>query len=607
MLPLGPIARPPARRNNKIINIINKLNEIPGFRWLILAIACFLTPAASAEWSFMDSWKAHPDFQGAVPRKSDVIFSTRFKRDNALEVARAYGATRIEWVYSADPLYIKELRTVAPWFGGALSSTIPLKSDQGIARDIEGQPIVAPWMKSWGAKWITVADASTRAALTDLAMRYISAGASSIQIDDPTLQFGARWWGADFSDSSIRGFSDFLQRHPDRKLIADLGLDLDRPDLDYREFLAEKYGIRTAREYAARQKNLPTTALWYVYLKESVLSHFSEFRRIIDGVAGKRVPLSMNLWLVGPDARRDQFALIKHVDYAMVETKIDDYDLLTLMAATYRSLGIGFVPSILPRSKEENRIAIAGLYALGAQPLVPWDVYINQGPEKLPTRFFGMPEDYADLYRFVRTNAEVFEGYETLPVVGILAPVEKYDFSTTLALVRRLNRANVPFAMVPVRSKPVALPDAGRPAFLQLLVAVNPLTDFDPETLSALSRQGPKIIAAGDLSARELADLSPVISDTDTTADRIIFRGRTNGEQALAIHVLPRQRIRSDDKGCRHPVDLKADNFPPGIAAAASLRSPGESTPLSVTISEGRLRLEVPCEGWSVVHLHKGK
>jgi hypothetical protein len=570
-------------------------------RWLMLALACGLTPAALAEWSFMDSWKAHPDFQGAVPHKSDVIFSTRFKRDNAPDVARAYGATRIEWVYSADPLYIKALHEVAPWFGGTLSSTIPLQSDQGIARDIEGQPIVAPWMKSWGAKWITVADASTRAELTDLATRYIRAGARSIQIDDPTLQFGARWWGADFSDSSIRGFAEFLQKHPDRKLIADLGLD--RPGLDYREFLAEKFEIRSAREYAARQKNLPTTALWHTYLKASVLAHFSEFRRAIDSAAGKRVPLSMNLWLVGPDARRDHFALIEHVDYAMAETKIDDYDLMTLMAATYRSLGIGFAPSILPRSREENRNAIAGLYAMGAQPLVPWDVYINQGPEKLPTRFFGAPGDYADLYRFVRANAEIFDEYETLPVIGILAPVEKYDFTKTLALVRRLNRANVPYAMVPVRS----MQASGRPAFLKLLVAVNPPTDFDPETLSVLSRQGLKIVPAADLSDHDLGELSPVVADENFPVASIMVRARTNGAQALVIHILPRQRIRNDDKGCRYLVDLKAGHFPTGIAAAASLRSPGENTPLSVTIDDSHLRLEVPCEGWSVVHLHKGK
>ena len=162
-----------------------------------------------ADWSLLDGARVHPEYRGPVPKKSDVIFSTRSKRDNAAEVAKAFGATRIEWVYSTEPEFVHSLQSVAPWFGGTVNSTIPLPKDEGIAKDLEGRPIVAPWMKSWGAKWITTTDPHTREALKGVVQRYLELGASSIQVDDPLLQYTAANWGGDFSESSLAGFRSF--------------------------------------------------------------------------------------------------------------------------------------------------------------------------------------------------------------------------------------------------------------------------------------------------------------------------------------------------------------------------------------------------------------
>ncbi len=246
-------------------------------------------------------------------------------------------------------------------------------------------------MKSWGAKWITTTDPRTREVMEGVARRYLELGASSIQIDDPLLQFTAANWGGDFSESSLAGFRRFLSKYPDKAALQQVGI-IDPNDLDYRKFLADQYSIRTTKEYLERYRWLPTTPLWLEYLKESVISHFADFRAFLNSIKGSAVPLSMNLLLFGPDEKTPQFDLIPFFDYAMVETRINDLDVVSLQAATYRAFGIGYVPSILPLTKEENRAAIATLYAMGAQPLVPWDVYINNGPDKKPSRFFGSSE-----------------------------------------------------------------------------------------------------------------------------------------------------------------------------------------------------------------------
>jgi hypothetical protein len=61
-----------------------------------------------------------------------------------------------------------------------------------------------------------------------------------------------------------------------------------------------------------------------------------------------------------------------------------------------------------PMSKEQIRCAIAGCYANGVCYIVPWDQFTGIGRKRL----FGKPEDYADLYGFVRAIAKRLDGYE---------------------------------------------------------------------------------------------------------------------------------------------------------------------------------------------------
>lgn len=569
--------------------------------FLLLAFCTAVPLGARAEWSFLDSWRSHPPFQGSVPKRSDVVFSTRFKRDHAPDVARLFGATRIEWVNSTDPAFITTLREVAPWFGGTVNSTMPLINDQGIAQDIEGKPIVAPWMKSWGAKWITVADQRTRAALMKRVADYLMAGADSIQVDDPLLQFAARWWGADFSESSLRGFRTFLLSHPDGELLQAVGLD--NPDLDYRQFLASAYGIRTAEEYAQRQKQLPTTPIWHTYLKSSVLGYYATLREAIDSVAGRRVALSMNLSLIGTDDRNPRLSLAPFLDYAIVETNIDDYDMLTLQAATYRALGIGFVPSIRPKTRLENRGAIAFLYALGAQPLVPWDVYINNGPESPPTRFFGTADDYSDIYRFVRKNAELFDEFESLPVVGIISPTRNYQQKRTLELVRRLNKANVPFALIPVgETHPL---DPIRLRGFRALLTVNSPSDIGAAHLLAIEESGVRMISSEQLNSAQLKRLSP-LRTSNWSSTRMVFRGKTSGRTALAIHLIPDAHTSDLTTGerCERALSIDKQFLDHKPVLNVSVYSPLHRAISPINTDPETVTFTVPfCDSWAIALL----
>ncbi len=555
-----------------------------------------------ADWSLIDGARVHTSYHGPVPRKSDVIFSTRFERDNAAEVAKAYGSTRIEWVYSTNPIFVDSLKSVTPWFGGALSPATPLPNDEGIAKDFDGRPIVAPWMKSWGAKWITTTDKRTKDVLRNIALQYLKVGANSIQIDGPLLQFTAANWGGDFSESSLAGFATFISQYPDKAELRRMAI-ADPYNFNYKKFLLDQHGIQNAKQYEEKFRLLPTTPLWFQYLRESVISHFADLRTFLNGIRGSTVPLSMNLPLFGPDESIPHLELVQFLDYAMVETNIASFDLVSLQAATFRSLGVGYVPSILPRTKAENRAAIAALYAMGAQPLVPWDVYIDNGPTRKPSRFFGNPEDYADLYAFVRDNAKLFDDYEELAVAAIVVPVDHYKKDQTLELVRKLLRSKVPYAIVPVggTKRRYTLEDSAR--HFRVLLTVNPVNDFAKGDLSLLGALPIRLLDARALSESMLRAYSP-FGDTIHGGTNLIARGAITGGSKIVLHVLRPTDGSGDDAARTCDRSIK---FMPGKRLAESINqatwhSLGGVRSLPVKGLSDGVGVEIPdCAEWGII------
>ena len=64
--------------------------------------------------------------------------------------------------------------------------------------------------------------------------------------------------------------------------------------------------------------------------------------------------------------------------------------------------------------ERRTRRTIAMTYACGGHGMVPWDVYM---PHNAP-RYFGKPEQYADLFGFIRANSRFFDGYEEAAATG---------------------------------------------------------------------------------------------------------------------------------------------------------------------------------------------
>lgn len=509
--------------------------------WLQACVASMLlvlTIPASAAWPLVRGAEVHPPYQGPVPAKSDIIFTTRFKRDEALGVARDFGATRIEWVYSSDADYVRQLLGVAPWFGGTVNANGPLPDEQGFARDFDGNVIVVPWMKGWNGRWITTNSPQTRQVLAEQVQRFIELGAKSIQVDDPILQMHpALFQGGDFNPATLGGFERYVTHRPDKDVVAAAGLKGFQGD--YREYLKKVHGVKDTADYIKRFRSFPSTRVWLDYLRDSVELHYSLLR---DKLHKAGVALSMNLTqLTTPDESYRSFFLTPFPDYAVVETHIKEYPTLLSQAATMRSLGIGFVPSIQPLELADNRVALATAFALGAPPMVPWDTYIGNDDKGKAKRYFGKAGELSDIYRFAREHRELLDGRELDAVVGIVVPVDKFKGKAAQVkdLIDRLAALQIPFAFVPTGGTVRQLPfDASRLEHFKALVVTHGEADYDAATVAALRRTRVQRLGLAQADGAMLAGLQPFQLAPGAETVRLFPRSAPGQSKQLELHLV---------------------------------------------------------------------
>lgn len=576
----------------------------------VLWAALWATVPAQAAWNLLDGAKAQPPLAPGVPKGSDVVFSVRSTKPEAVDVAKSFGATRVEWVYTSDEDLVARFHKEIGWFGGSQNSITKTPTPAGKAKDFDGNPIVNPRMKSWNVQWDTTTHPETEKALRASAKKYLEMGADSLQVDDPLLQlYSAQLWGGDFNESTLAGFPAYLKDRADKAKVAQAGLEGFTGS--YRELLRTRFKIRDAKDYQQRAASLPTHPLWLDYLRQTVADHYAGLRDYMKSVRGKPVPLSMNLtFLDRPSEDNRHFFLTAYADYAISETPIDDLLEMQMRAATARALGMGFVPSIkTPDKPAANRFAIATFYALGANPLVPWDVYTGNNAAGEPMRYYGKPAEYGDLYGFVREHHALFDDLEQTAVVGIAVPVDHFAERPTMELVRKLNQRRIPFAFVPVGGKQRDLPvDIKRIGHFKLLTTPNPQGDFTRDDWRALEDAKVAFKPASALRDAELENLTPFIVVGGAERLQLYPRAGTGKEaNRLVVHFVDEARAASGkpDADCKRRVSMRLDLFRGLRVDRVGWHTPNRDTLLTFSKSgDDQILFTVPdCPLWGALRI----
>jgi len=353
----------------------------------------------------------------------------RNKKDphDTMQALRDFHATTLAWAYITNSAFIERVKASGRVFGGAAAAPSYHREDRKegwfeevVIVNLEGEPIIAPWKRAWKRTlWGCVNSPELERGYVEYLKRYIDAGAQIMQRDEPVANLSAAGWGGCFCEHCREGFREYLAANTTAQKRQELGIG-EVENFDYRQHLKEA-GAPVGDPFG-RWDGGELKKLFVQFQTEVTVEFHRRTRKALDDHAGRRVPFSCNNgvrrwsdielgfdWTFGELSYSHGTA---HYLYrAMQEAAKHDRQQIVTMPkkSNYDN----------PEEWERRtRQTIAMAYACGGHCMVPWDVYM---PRDAP-RYFGKPEQYADLLGFIRANGRYFDGYEEAAAVGYGIP-----------------------------------------------------------------------------------------------------------------------------------------------------------------------------------------
>lgn len=568
---------------------------------MYLSLALAFVSAASAPMS--------------VLKHSDVVFMYHGGRD----VYRAYGATVLAWGGKPTQAARAEAEGVR-WFGSvgmvtefaAYYERDPATYEQGLCRDVHSEPVKVPWLTDHQHKgipywWCCTNQPRMRDFVRDRVVETIKAGADGLHVDDHLGTSGGLWLGICFCDRCIEGFRAHLAALPQRERER-LGI-ADAASYDFR---AE------ARRWleAGADRKVTQHPLWpefEAYHTRAAAAFMMELRDLAARTAGKPVPVGANAGLLWGRHLADYQALdmfSAETDHHASSRKPSDdpmlaYRIAEAVGRPYASTASGWDWAYI---KEHNlhglvRCWIALSYAAGHRLMAPHRQWCYT-EEKGTHWYDGPTERFAPLYRFVRENAALFDGYETLADVRIVMPYRAFmrNPGEWMEKGRKLSAANLSYRVllagdriVPKRLSPAELRGSTP------IVTCN-LDDLDPADARVLSggiRTG-RIPTFADVD-QAIAALRPIASVESDGPVRVLARTRKG---SAVVHLLNYAYDAAKDdvaplKGLTVTLDLKRLGLD-GAKQCVLIR-PGHA-PHTAPIVNGTVRVPT-LELWGILHI----
>ena len=396
--------------------------------------------------------KLHP----RTPRASDVLMrALRWRPTNprdphdAMRAMDAFHVTGLVWAYIHDPEVIAKIHESGRFFQGAVTSSLstmrsllrlPQKTDGAetaafIQRyaclSLDGSPNEQPWKRLWGNPFSRCSGCCSNPEFEALYVRalqtYINAGATMIQRDEGTGNASRPNYGGCFCDHCVRGFREYLRETLMAEQLEELGI-ADIGTFDYRAHLRQAgapVGDDFARWDGGRLKQL-----FREYQHHVSIGFMARTRKALDKTAGSAIAMSCNNGVHTFNEITQQFDWFFGELSRRHATPANLYRIAATAAAVDR-LQIVTMPKKGGHStydrpdgwERHTRQTIAVSYAVGGICMVPWDVYMpntfSEDRKRSETaRYFGKPDDYADLFGFIRASSAFLDGYEDAAAIG---------------------------------------------------------------------------------------------------------------------------------------------------------------------------------------------
>jgi len=357
------------------------------------------------------------------------------------EAYQAYGATFVGWGGAHTLEQVKRHHdlgvrcTGSMWCltAGAENIHKDPKLRAACAVDIEGYPVEVPWLFDHnyeGTK--SYFGCTNHPDFQDLCRQRVrqvmAGGADGLHVDDHLGTAGAAWWqGGGFCDYCMKGFRAYLKDHATKEQLQQA--DVERVDeFDYRS-LVRKYAT-TRQEYRKVQHQIPLMGLFLQFHAEAAAEHTRRLGQLAAEVVGRPVLLSANACL----PNRTHTHVVKYLTHVICEVgqnasagtsridhAIEAYELVTSLGRPMAATASGHDWAFVKQNDCEElvRFWIALAYAHGQRFIVPYPQRQWCFNNELGTHWYAAPiEAYAPVYRFIRANADCFDGFEAIDLKG---------------------------------------------------------------------------------------------------------------------------------------------------------------------------------------------
>jgi len=389
------------------------------------------------------------------PGRNDVTMRTlSFRRVPAgsekdpFAAAENFYITRLDWTYLTnhvsnpdhmsdrrqdDKKSVQRILDMGIAFGGAGADNFRFQKENIEQQrehekpmamvDLNAAPIIMPVTRNWKTPFF-IGDPSNPLWLQDNIDYYkyiVDCGATSLQRDN----LNSDYWavvrqGGGFSESAVKGFNAWLKKNVPPDELKHLGIE-DVEKFDYRKHL-QTLGAPVGDDFA--KFNEPIKRHWINYWHQ--ISH-DAWKHIVAEVKSYAKSLGLEVTFSTNNTSlqlMDSIYLLN--DFLMSELLCGTAGPVNLHARTRLARSHGKVqvsaepkPSGVDGVTAEQqttltRRVIATTYSLGGLCQVPWDTFL--GSKDGAARHFGKPQDYADLYAFVRGND--WQNYEEVAAAG---------------------------------------------------------------------------------------------------------------------------------------------------------------------------------------------
>lgn len=376
-----------------------------------------------------------------APAASDVSirslgFRPMDKNDpqNTLEAMQEFHATRLEWVYlrfnEDEKRLIRKVKDMGRVFGaaGEPGTGVVVCLEPGrefIAYSLlapDGTPLFQEHSTHW-VKPIYPGCMNNPVYLKnnlDYYVKNVEYGAEVLQRDGAAIQYHyATTCQGCFCEYCMDAFREFLKRTCTPEQLR----EYDIPDIDtfnYLEWLKRKDLLKDNR--TAHLGN-PLFRPFVDFSIDTSTRFYTKLRTAIDVCAMKHAPMSHN----NTSHQQWELPINTLFDFAISELIIENAHPAHIYERSCKARRLGSVQVFgTPKSMGETETAakwgsikrqvIATAYASGGLARVPWDMFEDTRDGR--GRYFGTPEEYADLYGYIRANSEYMEGYEDAGAFG---------------------------------------------------------------------------------------------------------------------------------------------------------------------------------------------